>query len=282
MALTLLLVVSLDPVTPAVVLVVELAVLPLFGLSYRRAVPADLAVGRGGRAVGRCRTCSSPSAPARCWSASGRSSSPRARSTARPACSCACSRSRCPASWSSPAPTRPTWPTRWCRTPRRRPASSSVRWPRSGCCRCSPGLGDAAAGPARPRRRRRPQPAGPPAAASPRPCSGCSWWRSGGAPGWPPPWTPAGSTPALPAPIARTSRFGAADGLLIVAAVALGARRDRRQHRGRYLQPAACLSRRCSSRPRRRPRTGGRARPPRPSRRTRRPGRPACPGRCPG
>lgn len=36
MALTLLLVISLDPVTPAVVLVAELAVLPLFGLDYRR------------------------------------------------------------------------------------------------------------------------------------------------------------------------------------------------------------------------------------------------------
>jgi energy-coupling factor transport system permease protein len=36
MALTLLLVVSLDPVTPSVVLLVEIAVLPLFGLSYGR------------------------------------------------------------------------------------------------------------------------------------------------------------------------------------------------------------------------------------------------------
>ena len=45
---------------------------------------------------------------------------------------CGCSRWPCPAWSSSPPPTRPTWPTRWCRTPGRRPGSRSARWPRSG------------------------------------------------------------------------------------------------------------------------------------------------------
>jgi energy-coupling factor transport system permease protein len=52
MVLTLLLVVSLDPVTPAVALAVELAVLPLFGLRYRallgRAWPLLAAAGAAG------------------------------------------------------------------------------------------------------------------------------------------------------------------------------------------------------------------------------------------
>jgi energy-coupling factor transport system permease protein len=52
MVLTLCLVVSLDPVTPAVVLTVELAVLPLFGLRYRallrRAWPLLAAAGAAG------------------------------------------------------------------------------------------------------------------------------------------------------------------------------------------------------------------------------------------
>ena len=47
--------------------------------------------------------------------------------------SCGCWRSRCPGSSSSPPPTRPTWPTRSCRTPGSRRGSPSARSPRGGC-----------------------------------------------------------------------------------------------------------------------------------------------------
>ena len=184
---TVVLLTSLDVVTPSVVVAAELCLLPAAGLtSPADAVAAHLAAA-GGRRLGR------PGQPA-----ARRVAAPVHR---RSAWRCGWSGWRCPGCSWWPPPTRSGWPTR---SPCTGGVPTRFAVGALAALRLVPLLVTEFESVRLARRTRGveagPQPGGPGAAGRRHRRSRCWSARSGGPAGWPPRWTPAASTPGCRAP----------------------------------------------------------------------------------